>query len=97
MATPDAFSVPVAIEFAPSLKVTIPVGVGVPEAGVTVAVKVMLAPAPTEADDAVNTVVEAVATGATPVPVRVTVSGLSEALSAKVRVADSLVVALGSN
>jgi hypothetical protein len=79
------------------LKVTVPVGVGVPVAGVTVAVKVTLVPTAAEVDEAVSFVVVGVATGATPVPVNVTVSGLSEALSAKVRVADSLLVVVGSN
>jgi hypothetical protein len=69
----------------------------VPTAGVTVAVKVTLVPTVTEADEAVNAVVVGVAGTPTPVPVKVTVWGLSEALSAKVRVAVSLLPVLGSN
>jgi hypothetical protein len=81
----------------PSLKVTEPVGVGVPAAGLTVAVNVTLVPMATDVADAVSAVVDAVATGATPVPVNVTACGLPEALSAKVSVADSAVVVLGAN
>lgn len=57
MATPDAFSVPVPREFAPSLKVTVPVGVGTPVDPVTVAVKVTLEPTVMEDAEAVRAVV----------------------------------------
>ena len=48
----------------PSIKVTVPVGVPVPDAGVTVALKVTLAPVLTVVADAVSFVVVAVNTGA---------------------------------
>jgi hypothetical protein len=51
VATPAA-SVPVPSVAAPSLKVTVPVGAVVPEAGVTVAVNVMLVPKTALVDDA---------------------------------------------
>ena len=70
---------------------------GVPDAGVTVAVSVTLVPTDTEVDEADSLVVVAVGTGATPVPVRVTTWGLPEALSAKVSVAVSLLVVAGAN
>lgn len=89
--------VPVPSVVDPSLKVTVPVGVGVPEVGETVAVKVTLAPTAMEVAEAESAVVEAVATGATPVPVRFTTCGLSEAASVKVRVADSAAVVVGAN
>ena len=57
MATPDVFSVPVPSEFAPSLKVTVPVGVGTPVVPVTVAVKVTLEPTGMEDAEAVRAVV----------------------------------------
>jgi len=79
---------------APSLNVTVPVGVGVPEAGVTVAVRVTLVPTATEVADAASFDVVAVGTGATPVPVMLTTCGLPEALSVKVRVAVSAVAVL---
>lgn len=79
------------------MNVTVPVGVGVPDVGATVAVKVTLAPTATEVAGAVSAVVVGVGTGATPVPVKVATSGLSGALSAKVRVADSPLVVLGAN
>lgn len=44
VASPDVFSVPLPSVVVPSRNVTIPVGKAVPEAGVTVAVKVMLVP-----------------------------------------------------
>jgi len=62
--------------FAPSLKVTVPVGVGVPEAGVTVAVKVTLFPTATEFAEAVSTVVVGVAGGALMVRLRLWVAVL---------------------
>src|SRR5579862_454023 len=79
------------------MNVTVPVGMGVPEAGLTVAVRVTLVPTATDVAEADSVVVVAVAAGATPVPVKVTDWGLLGALSAKVRVADSLPVVLGSN
>ena len=82
---------------APSLKVTVPVGVGVPDAGVTVAVKVTLVPVATDVAEAVSAVVVGVIAGAVPVPVRFTTCGLLVALSVKVRVAVSLLVVFGSN
>lgn len=48
----------------PSIKVTLPVGVPVPEAGVTLALKVTLVPAFAVLADAVSDVVVAVSTGA---------------------------------
>ena len=90
-------SVPVPSVVDPSLNVTVPVGVGVPDAGVTVAVNVTLVPTTTEVADVESAVVDAVATGATPVPVRLTTWGLPGALSARVRVADSAAVVLGAN
>jgi hypothetical protein len=82
------------------LNVTVPVGVGVPEAGLTVAVSVTLVPTATEVPEALSVVVVGVGAGgatATPVPVKVTACGLPVALSAKVRVAVSAAAVLGSN
>ena len=62
MAFPVPSSVPVPSVVEPSLKVTVPVAATLPEAGLTVAVKVMLAPLVTVVADAVRVVV--VATGA---------------------------------
>ena len=56
----------------PSIKVTLPVGVPVPEAGVTLALNVTLAPAFTVLVDAVSDVVVAVSTGAVAVTATVT-------------------------
>lgn len=81
----------------PSLNVTVPVGVGVPEAGETVAVKVTLEPTAMEAADEERVVVVAVGTGAVPVPVRLTIWGLSVALSVKVSIADSAACVAGVN
>jgi hypothetical protein len=57
VATPDEFKDPVPKVALPFLKVTVPVGVVVPEAGVTVAVKVTLAPMLIELADEVSVVV----------------------------------------
>ena len=97
VATPELLSVAAPRVVDPSLNVTVPVGVGVPEAGVTVAVKVTPAPTDIEVAEVESAVVDAVATGAVPVPVRFTTCGLSEALSVKVSVADSAAVVVGAN
>lgn len=57
VAWPDAFSVPVPSVVVPLRNVTVPVGIAVPEAGVTVAVKVMLVPLVAMAAEAVSAVV----------------------------------------
>ena len=80
VAWPEALSVPVPKVFAPSLKVTVPVGV--PAAEVTVAVKVTAWPKTEELTLAVTLVVVAVAARA--------------ALTVWVKVAEVLVVKLGS-
>lgn len=64
MALPPAERVPVPSVEAPSVKVTVPVGIAVPEAGVTVALKVILVPVCADVAEAVNAVVVAVRTGA---------------------------------
>ena len=59
VADPEVFRVPVPICVPPSLKVTVPVGVPVPDAGVTVTVNVTLWPKVMLADDEVSDVVVA--------------------------------------
>jgi hypothetical protein len=56
VATPDPFSVPVLNIVVPSVKVTVPDGTVVPEAGVTVAVNVILVPETAVVADAVRAV-----------------------------------------
>lgn len=63
LATPDEFSVPVPSVAIPFIKDTLPVGVVVPEAGVTVAVKVMLVPVRAEVVEDVNAVLVAIGEG----------------------------------
>ena len=58
----------------PSLNVTIPVGVGVPEVGVTVAVSVTLVPTATEVAEALSFVVVAVGMAALMVRLRLWVA-----------------------
>jgi hypothetical protein len=62
VALPEA-RVPVPRVVEPSVKVTVPVGVVVPEAGVTVAVKVMLVPLTAEVADTETLVVVAMMGG----------------------------------
>jgi hypothetical protein len=57
VAVPDPLSVPVPRVVAPFVNVTVPVGVGTPEAPVTVAVKVTLDPTAMEVGEAVKAVV----------------------------------------
>jgi hypothetical protein len=56
VATPDPFSVPVPSVIVPSRNVTVPVGTAVPDAGVTVAVNVILVPLAAVVDEAVSAV-----------------------------------------
>lgn len=64
VATPEELRAPVPMVVVPSAKVTVPVGVVVPEAGATVAVKVTLVPLRAVEAEADSEVVVATRTGA---------------------------------
>ena len=65
VAWPDVFSVPVPSAVVPSRNVTIPVGTAVPEAGVTVAMRVIMVPVVALVAEAVSSVLVPIRGGPT--------------------------------